>query len=150
MIRTRPATSSDTTFLRDLHHTAYRELVIRQFGSWDEPAQDAFFDQSLRDADFELILDGDVAVGAVGTSLQTDHLFLSEIQILPEHQNRGIGTRILNAQIERAAELDKPVGLQVLRENRARIWYERHGFRVIGETVTHYLMLRPRVGSVLK
>ena len=150
MLRTRPATPADMPFLRNLHHAAYRDLVARQFGTWDEREQDRFFEQSLRDADYQVIFDGAVAVGAVGTSLHTDHLFLAELQILPEHQNRGIGTLILKAQIQRATELERPLGLQVLRENRAKGWYERHGFAVIGETETHYLMLRPAVGSVLR
>jgi GNAT superfamily N-acetyltransferase len=150
MLSTRPATASDLSFLRTLHHAAYRDLVIRQFGSWNEREQDAFFEQSLRDADYHLILDGDLAIGAVGTSLHSDHLFLAEIQILPEHQNRGIGTAILNAQIQRAAELGKPLGLQVLRENRAWHWYARRGFAVIGETDTHYMMLRPHPGPVVE
>jgi len=150
MLRTRPATASDAAFLRELHHAAYRDLVVRQFGSWDERAQEAFFEQSLRDADFEVILDGDAAIGTVGTKLHSDHLFLAEIQVCPEHQNRGIGTAILKAQIARAAELGTPIGLQVLRENRAKEWYERHGFAVIGETETHYMMLRPRPDPVIE
>jgi ribosomal protein S18 acetylase RimI-like enzyme len=150
MLRTRPATAADTPFLRELHRAAYRALVVRQFGSWDEREQDAFFEQSLRDADFEVILDGERAVGAVGTRLHDDHLFLAEMQVLPEHQNRGIGTAILRAQIRRAGELERPLGLQVLRENRAKALYERHGFAVIGETETHYLMLRPSVSSVVR
>ena len=142
MLRTRPATAADIPFLRELHHAAYRDLVVRQFGSWNEREQDAFFEQSPRDAEFEVILDGAETVGAMGTRLHADHLFLAEMQVLPGHQNRGIGTAILNAQIQRAAELERPLGLQVLRENRAKGLYERHGFVVIGETETHYLMLR--------
>ena len=142
MIRTRPATEADTAFLRRLHHFAYRDVVTRQFGSWDESAQDALFEQSLRDADYEVILEDDTAVGALGTSVQADHLFLAEMQVHPERQNRGIGAAILKAQIRRATELKKPLGLQVLRENRARALYERHGFVIIGETATHYVMLR--------
>jgi ribosomal protein S18 acetylase RimI-like enzyme len=149
MLRTRPATASDAPFLRELHHSAYRDLVECQFGSWDERQQDAFFEQSLRDADFEVILDGDSAVGAIGTRLHSDHLFLAEIQVRPEHQNRGIGTAMLRAQIARAVDLKKPLGLQVLRENRAKDWYERHGFAVISETETHYMMLRPHPGHVI-
>jgi ribosomal protein S18 acetylase RimI-like enzyme len=150
MIRTRPATVADTPFLRSLHHAAYRDLVTRQFGRWDAREQDAFFDQSLRDADFHVILDGEVAVGAVGTRVHEDHVFIAEMQILPEYQRRGIGTQMLNEQIRRAIELGKPLGLQVLRENRARALYERNGFAVIGETETHHLMLRPRARSVIR
>lgn len=37
-ITSRPATDADTDFARDVHHAAYRDVVIRQFGTWDDPA----------------------------------------------------------------------------------------------------------------
>jgi hypothetical protein len=35
VMRTRQATSADTPFLRDLHHRAYHDVVLRQLGQWD-------------------------------------------------------------------------------------------------------------------
>ena len=40
----RPADQRDTDFARAAHHSAYRDVVMRQFGRWDEEAQDACFE----------------------------------------------------------------------------------------------------------
>ena len=87
-----------------------------------------------------MIEHGDLPVGALGVAETDAEIFLSEIQILPEWQNRGIGTKFLASEIERARRLDKPLRLRVLRENSAKRLYERHGFVVSGETETHLLM----------
>ena len=41
----RTATSSDTEFARTTHHEAYRAVVSRQFGAWDETLQDRLFEE---------------------------------------------------------------------------------------------------------
>ena len=66
-----------------------------------------------------------------------------ELVLLPDHQNRGIGTAILRQTIARANELGVPICLQVLRENRAAVLYERLGFEEHGQTATHRLMRMP-------
>jgi len=63
------------------------------------------------------------------------------IILAPAFQNRGIGTNLMNAAIERARAASKPVWLGVLFENhRARAFYERLGFRKFGANETHHLM----------
>ena len=145
MIRTRAARDSDHGFLKQLHHRAYREVVTRQFGTWVESDQDAWFEQGLREAQFRIVEQGKVAIGAIGAHTAQDHVYLAELQILPEFQNQGIGGALLVAELERARALGLPVRLRVLRQNRARKLYERHGFEVTGETETHYLLERAAV-----
>lgn len=139
MIRTREAEDADHSFLRELHHAAYRDVVTRQFGKWVESDQDAWFDQKLGSPIKVIELDA-VPVGAIAVYDATDHVFLAELQIAPEFQNRGIGSAMLRAELERATALALPVRLRVLLQNRALALYQRHGFSVTGETETHYLM----------
>ena len=54
-IDTRPATVADTGFARDVHHTAYHDIVVRQFGPWDEEDQDRRFLADWKDASFVII-----------------------------------------------------------------------------------------------
>ncbi|HEY6729213.1 MAG TPA: GNAT family N-acetyltransferase [Polyangiaceae bacterium] len=149
MIRAREAEDSDRSFLRKLHHAAYRDVVTRQFGKWVESDQDAWFEQK-QDSPIKIIeLDG-VPVGAIAVHDADDHVFLAELQIAPEFQNRGIGSTMLRAELERATELARPLRLRVLFQNHARALYERHGFTVTGHTETHYLMAwepRSTIGS---
>ena len=140
MIRTRATSASDHDFLKQLHHAAYREVVTRQFGGWVESDQDAWFEKGLSEAAFEVIEKDGRLVGALALQQAPDHLFLMELQILPDCQQQGIGTAVLRSVLERAAALALPVQLRVLHQNRARALYERHGFVVTGATETHYLM----------
>jgi GNAT superfamily N-acetyltransferase len=139
-MRTRPATSADTPFLRDLHHRAYHDVVLRQFGHWDLAAQDEWFGRSLIEADFSVIEESAASIGAFGVRVEADHVQLVELQLLPEWQNKGFGARVLSFQQEEALRRELPIRLRVLLQNRARTLYERHGFIVTGQTETHYLM----------
>lgn len=147
MIHTREAEDSDHVFLRELHHAAYRDVVTRQFGKWVESDQDAWFEQKLGSPIKVIELDG-VPVGAVAVYDAADHVFLAELQIAPEFQNRGIGSAVLRAEIERTATLARPIRLRVLLQNRALALYQRHGFTVTGQTETHYLMAREPFSAV--
>jgi hypothetical protein len=55
-ITTRQAAAADTDFAREAYHAAYRDVVERQFGPWDEAAQDAYFTADWRPAAAELVL----------------------------------------------------------------------------------------------
>lgn len=142
MLTLRPATAFDKAFLRELHHLAYRDVVLRQFGAWEEEAQDFWFERSLEEAAFHVIEHDHLAVGALGTKEEPTRLDIVELQVLPDWQNQGIGTFVIVAELERARASGKPVQLRVLKENRAQRLYQRHGFVVIGETETHYRMRR--------
>lgn len=133
---------ADLEFARTLHHRAYRDVVIRQFGLWDETIQDGFFSAKWgKNSDQIILLDGS-PIGALSIAQHADHIFLYEIQILPEYQGRGLGSRIIKQQLEYAQKLHLPLRLQVLRENRAKQLYLRLGFSVIGTSDTHIILER--------
>ena len=68
-------------------------------------------------------------------------LVIASIQLLPEHQGRGIGTSLINVFLDEARDQGNDVTLQVLKVNgRARQLYERLGFSTVAETDTHVLM----------
>jgi ribosomal protein S18 acetylase RimI-like enzyme len=142
MLNLRPATALDQAFLRQLHHLAYHDVVLRQFGAWEEEAQDFWFERSLELATFRVIERDQLAVGALGTKEEPTRLDIVELQVLPAWQNQGIGAFVILGELERARALGKPVHLRVLKENRAQRLYERHGFVVTGESDTHYTMQR--------
>ncbi len=139
-IQIRPATPTDRDFLRTLHHSAYRDVVIRQFGVWDEQDQDARFDASLADTPLCIVEDGGTAIGAIAVREHSDCLELIELQILRERQNQGLGSLLLRQQMQVARANGKPMRLRVLLENRARALYERNGFTTTGQTEIQYLM----------
>ena len=129
-VQLRAATEGDTPFLVRLAGEAYRDLVTRQFGVWDEGAQAARFAAKVERLPFQV---GEVAgqpVAAVSSSVQADHVFLNEILVLPELQNRGLGSELLEREIRGARQLGLPLRLHTLRLNPAVRLFERHAFVV--------------------
>ncbi len=160
----------DREFARQVHHEAYRDVVTRQFGAWDIKQQDGFFEkewdcpwgdlseQVEKDGittdqinstatvarTYNLILMDSAPVGVVVFEVSHTHLFLSELQILPQYQNQGVGSAVLKLLMQEAQNKARPLRLQVLRENSgARRLYERFGFQpVLSEhgNETHVVM----------
>ena len=138
----RSADASDTEFARDAHHRAYRDVVERQFGSWNREQQDGFFDRNWAGGGFQVLLYDNMPCGYVAVEQRKDDVYVRELVILPEFQNQGIGSAVLAEVFDLANSLEVPVRLQVLRENRARLLYERLGFTETGRTSTHILFER--------
>jgi len=68
----------------------------------------------------------------VTTSIKIE---VAGLQILPAHQNQGIGTAVINSVLDRAHRTGIPVELEVENDNPdARRLYERLGFRADGAT----------------
>ncbi len=137
----RPATEVDYDFARRVHHEAYHDVVLRQFGRWVEDEQDRYFAASWTKHPHEIVLRDGEPCGFVAIYDRDEAVVFSELVILPAFQGRGIGTALLREQIERARERGVPVSLSVLHENhRAAALYRRLGFHETGKTETHYLM----------
>ena len=141
LLERRPATSSDTEFARISHHAAYRDVVCRQFGAWDGALQDQLFEEKWIPDQFEIVLCDGNPCGFLSVEDQPDHIYISEIVIAPQFQGRGIGSRLLNEEMQRGREAKSPLRLQVLRENRAIELYRRLGFKECGTTETHIRMV---------
>jgi GNAT superfamily N-acetyltransferase len=134
------ATPSDTDFARNAHHRAYRDVIVRQFGSWDDILQDKFFDSDWRNSKFEILLCDDVPCGYTSIEEAADCIHIRELVLLPEYQARGIGSSILHETLERAKQRQIPVKLGTLHKNRALNLYKKLGFHECGSTETHTLM----------
>jgi ribosomal protein S18 acetylase RimI-like enzyme len=126
----RAATEDDTPFLVSLACQAYHDVVARQFGAWNEHEQSERFAAKLARLPFEVGLLAGQPVAAVSSSVHPDHVFLNDLLVLPEFQNRGIGSELLEREIHRARELGLPLRLHTLRDSRAVHLFERHGFIV--------------------
>jgi GNAT superfamily N-acetyltransferase len=129
-LQVRATTGDDAPFLVQLACQAYREVVTRQFGGWDQRDQAARFAAKVARLPFEVGELADRPVAAVSSSVHADHVFLNELLVLPEYQNRGFGGELLDREIERALELGLPLRLHTLRQNPALRLFERHGLIV--------------------
>jgi ribosomal protein S18 acetylase RimI-like enzyme len=140
-LATRPAQESDRRFCYEVKRAALGPYVERTWG-WDEAFQQEFHtaDWQRRRPDI-IVLDGEDA-GTVQYVRRERDYHLGEFYLLPRHHRRGIGSRLLRRMLDRADAEGFPVHLEVIKINPAKSLYERHGFRVCGETATHYQMVR--------
>ena len=67
-------------------------------------------------------------------------LELIQLQILPEFQNKWIGSKVLDALIIKSQKSAKKCILKVLKNNPAITLYQRKGFQVVWEDDIEYHM----------
>jgi GNAT superfamily N-acetyltransferase len=139
-IEIRQATDADTEFARETHHAAYRDVVERQFGAWDEARQDAFFAEAWKPSHHGIISVDGVRCGYWAVEDRGADIHVRELVIHPSHQGRGLGTALLRGLQRQAQDRDIPIRLGTFHENYARRLYARLGFRELDSTATHVLM----------
>ena len=139
-ISLRPTNADDQKYACEIHHRAYRDVVERQFGSWDEALQDSFFEKAWSQNPHQFIMIDEVCCGYISVQKTEDSLRLLEIVIEPDFQGQKIGRELITNLQEEAKTLGLPMSLQVLKQSRARKLYEALGFEVVGETETHFEM----------
>jgi ribosomal protein S18 acetylase RimI-like enzyme len=139
-IALRACRKDDVAFLFKLHRAALREYVAATWG-WDEDDQRRRFEDAFVPESQQIVTVGGVDAGMLRVAERGDSLEVSLLELLPEFQRRGVGTKLMNQVLEQARARGIPVRLQVLRTNPgARRLYERLGFVVVGETATHLQM----------
>ena len=141
-LRLRKATADDSEFAYLTKKAAFRKYAEKVWG-WDEDEQRQLHERRFASQDFQVIQVSGIDVGILAVVRQPDCVKVNQMFIVPEHQGRGVGSACIIRIIEDAAVLKLPVRLQVLKVNhRAVAFYQRFGFRSIGESDTHVLMER--------
>lgn len=137
----RPAEADDFDFLYALNRATMMEYVVETWGRWDERWQEERYRQHFQPSSCRIIAREGQDVGVLASGKTETELVIASIQLLPEHQGRGIGTSLINVFLDEARDQGNDVTLQVLKVNgRARQLYERLGFSTVAETDTHVLM----------
>jgi hypothetical protein len=63
VVSKRAATAEDYDLVRKWHHAGFRDVVVKQFGIWDEVRQDAFFDDAWTPEATEIIVADGIECG---------------------------------------------------------------------------------------
>jgi ribosomal protein S18 acetylase RimI-like enzyme len=136
-----PANDRDRQWLEQLRRSVYRDLFVATWGNWDEARHLRHCDECwARGSIYAVEVEG-TRVGMMQLFELPDAVEVGEIQIAPEYQNNGIGTRVLRDTIARAHTGRKKVVLSTgLQNRRAFQLYLRLGFRHAGHTDTHNLL----------
>lgn len=138
----RPETPADNTFLLALYRTTREaELALTH---WDAATRSAFVlsqFQAMRrgyaamfpQGQFSIVLAEGQPVGRLVISRAENAFHVVDMAVLPAHQNRQIGTYLMQAVQAEAAAARSPVRLHVLKMNRAIRFYARLGFVKISD-----------------
>ena len=137
----RAAVTADYQWLWELKRATMRSYVELTWGYWDDSIQEDFFQRHFSSETVQIISVNGRDAGLLNVERESSELFLANLQIHPDFQNRGLGSAVLRELIESATALNLPVRLQVLSVNigAARL-YGRFGFATYLETPTHRFM----------
>lgn len=139
-IRLRRATPGDSEFAYNTKRAAFQMYVEQVYG-WDEAEQRRLHTQRFQAQDVQIISLPDADVGMLAVTVASDCLTVHQLFILPEHQRKGIGCWCMQHLLEEARGSGIPIHLRVMKVNqRALTFYQRLGFKCVGETDTHLLL----------
>lgn len=137
----RQAEEEDFEFLWNLHKATMRSYVDEIWG-WDEEFQRDYFSNRFEKINIELIILDNARIGAIEIRDKENELYVANFEIIPQFQNKGIGSTILKRIINISESKKKPLKLQVLKVNPAKRLYKRLGFETVDKTETHFIMER--------
>lgn len=142
--RLRPARPADLDFVCALRERTVSRYIDEAFG-WESSEQRDGCARELSRPGAAIVVVDDEDVGYLRFVIGDRQSDLDDLDLLPEHQSRGLGTQILRDLMARAAVVGVPVQLAVLRVNRgATRLYERLGFlRVREDDHTLWMIWRP-------
>lgn len=132
----------DFDFLFELKKQNFKWYVDKIWG-WNDEEQKQRLKQDLEEHLEHkriILINNEVAGIYVVHTTENGDLFINEISILKKYQHKGIGRKILEQQLEENHKSNVRTILQVFKDNPAKNLYERLGFKVYGETETHYQM----------
>lgn len=121
-----------STRAEELAQVPWQEGQREAFVKWQFEMQRREYDARFPDAQYDVILIDEQPVGRIWIGRTKDEIRLLDIALLPEFQNRGAGTSLLNWLIEGARQESKVLRHTVfVLNNEAHRFYERLGFVVI-------------------
>src|SRR4030043_441555 len=146
LIKIIPADESHYEFIYRVKKEAYGEYIARVFG-WDEDKERAFFASDWEKQKPSVILYDNQPVGTFCFTKKegnvfTGRFFIEHFFILPEHQNKGIGSFVLKDLLDAADNAGLPVNLIYFSFNPAASLYSRNGFKVIDKREPFVMMER--------
>ena len=128
-------------FIYNLRKKVYQKYIEKIYGEWNEESQKKLFNKFMKEnlKNIELIYLKDELVGFYNGKTKDNKSFeIGNICIMPEFQNKGIGTAVLKEIVFENKEKD--IVLNCFKEDSTIGTYEKMGFEKIMETKQHYIM----------
>ncbi|HXR16675.1 MAG TPA: GNAT family N-acetyltransferase [Terriglobales bacterium] len=138
-IALRTACGADFVFARNLYFETMRGMIERLFG-WDQKREERNFAGFFKVEEVRIIIADGQDVGWIQEQVEDRTVNLGSFYVLPAMQGRGIGTKVLDILLTRAAHQSKAMTLAVVKINPARYFYEKRGFRITHEDQHKFYM----------
>ena len=144
LIKLIPADQTHKEFSYQVKKEAEGGYITDMF-DWDEDVQRDFHAKAWKQQKPDIIsYDGNL-IGTIATIESEDCIEIGQFFILPDYQNKGIGTHLLKSILNKAEQLGKHVTLRFLKNNPVRSLYVRNGFRVTdSDEILYYMERKPR------
>jgi ribosomal protein S18 acetylase RimI-like enzyme len=149
----RPVTPDDEDILLKIYAST-REEEMKQVVDWTAEQKEMFlrwqlemqrkdYETRFPQADYRLILFKGKPAGRLWVARTPEQIRLLDIAVLPEFQNRKIGTLLLTNLIKESEETGIPLRHMIFKLNtEARRFYERMGFHLKEDDRMYLLMER--------
>jgi streptomycin 6-kinase len=127
--RLRNASDADKSWLDSLRREVYKDLFDATWGKWDEERHLRHFASCWEAGNIQIIENNNIPVGMLQLFETGPTIEISEIQISPRYQGKGLGALIIKDILKSASANEKKVTLSTgLKNTRALKLYEKLGF----------------------
>lgn len=148
-IALRPEIPADEAFLLALYGTTRAEELAMT--GWDARTREAFIRHQFTamrqgyasmypTGEFLVITQASQPIGRLVLHRNDAVWHVVDMALMPDHQNRQIGTHLMQSLQAAAAAAQKRVQLHVLKMNRAHRFYQRLGFAKINDNGIYNLL----------
>jgi ribosomal protein S18 acetylase RimI-like enzyme len=140
-VELRPVSESDNEFLLSVYASTRADELAQvewadgqkeMFLRWQLTLQRREYETRFPDADYCVIVVDQVPAGRIWVGTDDQQIRLLDIALLPQFQNRGVGTGLLKSLMVEAENAGKALRHMVfVLNNNADRFYERLGFKKI-------------------
>jgi len=146
LIKLIPADETHKEFSYQVKKAAEGEYITLMFG-WDEDVQRDFHAKAWQQQKPDIITYDGKPIGTIATVESEDCIEIGQLFILPDYQNKGIGTHLLKSILSKADQLGRNVTLRFLKSSRVKSLYVRNGFRLVYTSEVAHHMERKAAGG---
>jgi GNAT superfamily N-acetyltransferase len=146
LIKLIPADEAHKEFSYQVKKAAEGEYITLMFG-WNEDVQRDFHAKAWQRKKPDIITYDGKLIGTIATVENEDCIEIGQFFILPDYQNKEIGTYLLKSILDKADQSGKNITLRFLKNNPVKSLYVRNGFRFVHTDESLYYMDRKPGGN---
>ena len=149
LVKVIPADESHREFSYQVKKAAEGDYITQLWG-WDEKVQRDFHTSDWLQKRPSMILYDNKPIGTIYILENSNYIQIGQFFILPEYQNKGIGSYLLKSILDKADQSGRITRIAYLINNPVVSLYKRNGFETIEvHDVYCHMERKPKINSVL-